>query len=158
MELVMTKTTGNERRSRSAELIGNMLKERRQLLALLFQITDLDGHELKDSDREAFDEFCQVLVDYIAAGHFGLYARISEGNERRKSVSDLAVKIYPRIEQTTEAALAFNERFDPNKADAMDFSGIEEILSSLAENITTRIELEDQLISKMLEQPSTAEA
>ncbi|MDX1519649.1 MAG: Rsd/AlgQ family anti-sigma factor [Gammaproteobacteria bacterium] len=154
----MTKNIKDERRGRSAELIENMLKERKQLLALLFQITDLGSHELEDSDREVFDEFCQVLVDYIAAGHFGLYARISEGTERRKSVADLAVKIYPKIEQTTEAALAFNERFDPNKTEEMDFSGIEQILSSLAESITTRIELEDQLISRMLERTATAEA
>ena len=154
----MTKNIKDERRGRSAELIENMLKERKQLLALLFQITDLGSHELEDSDREVFDEFCQVLVDYIAAGHFGLYARISEGTERRKSVADLAVKIYPKIEQTTEAALAFNERFDPNKTEEMDFSGIEQILSSLAESITTRIELEDQLISRMLERTAIAEA
>ncbi len=154
----MTKKTANERRGRSAELIENMLKERKQLLALLFQITDLGGHELADSDREVFDEFCQVLVDYLAAGHFGLYARIAEGTERRKSVADLAASIYPRIEQTTEIALAFNERFDPNKEVDMDFNEIEGILSNLAENITNRIELEDQLINRMLERSATAEA
>ena len=153
----MKKTKSNERRSRSAELIEHMLKERRQLLALLFQITDLGSHELEDSDRDVFDEFCQVLVDYIAAGHFGLYARIAEGTERRKSVAELAARIYPRIEQTTEIALAFNERFDPNKPEALEFTGIEEILSNLAEHITTRIELEDQLISRMLERTPVTE-
>lgn len=154
----MKKTKDSERRGRSTELIENMLKERKQLLALLFQITDLGGHELQDSERDIFDEFCQVLVDYIAAGHFGLYARISEGTERRKSVADLAVKIYPKIEQSTEVALAFNERYDPNKSEPMDFTDIDEILSNLAESITTRIELEDQLISRMLERSSCAEA
>ncbi|MCG8325922.1 MAG: sigma D regulator [Thiotrichales bacterium] len=153
----MTNTKSNERRGGSAQLIENMLKERKQLLALLFQISEMDTGELAESCRDTFDEFCQVLVDYIAAGHFGLYARISEGTERRRSVAELAVKIYPRIEQTTEIALAFNERFDPARPDAMDFSGIEEILSSLAENITTRIELEDQLIAKVLERSAVTE-
>lgn len=153
----MTDNNRDERRGRSAELIDHMLKERKQLLALLFQISDLESADLEESDRDVFDEFCQVLVDYIAAGHFGLYGRISEGNERRKSVADLAIKIYPAIEQTTEVALAFNERFDPGN-DTMDFNGIEEILSNLAEAITNRIELEDQLISVMLERSVPAEA
>jgi len=154
----MNTTTSDERRGRSTELIDHMLAERRQLLSLLFQITDLGGHELEESDREIFDEFCQVLVDYIAAGHFGLYSRISEGKERRKSVAELAARIYPSIEQSTEVALAFNERYDGNKPEDMDFSDIEEQLSTLAEHITSRIELEDQLINEMLQRSLVAEA
>ncbi len=154
----MTDKNETGRRGGSAELIEHMLKERRQLLALLFQLSDLRQHELEDSDREMFNEFCQVLVDYIAAGHFGLYARISEGNERRKSVANLAAKVYPSIEKTTEIALAFNERFDPASKEQFDFSDIENILSDLAESITTRIELEDQIIEKMLDRAETVEA
>lgn len=154
----MNTTTSDERRGRSTELIDHMLAERRQLLSLLFQISDLGGHELEESDREIFDEFCQVLVDYIAAGHFGLYSRISEGKERRKSVAELAARILPSIEESTEVALAFNERYDANKTDDMDFSDIEKQLSTLAEHITSRIELEDQLINEMLQRSLVAEA
>jgi len=103
-----------------------------------------------DPDRELLNEFCQVLVDYIAAGHFGLYERIVEGTERRRSVADLAVKLYPRIEETTQAALAFNEKYDADRED-IDMSRLHEELSMLGEELTNRIEYEDQIIKKLSE-------
>lgn len=139
-----------ERRSRSNELIQHMLKERNQLLSLLLQVSAEDSENDSTQSIGGLEEFVQVLVDYIAAGHFGLYERISEGKERRKAVSDLAVKIYPRIEQTTELALAFDEKYNSennNKA----LNHFQEDLSKLGEELTTRIELEDQLIQLMLE-------
>jgi regulator of sigma D len=95
------------------------------------------------------EEFNQVLVDYIAAGHFGLYQRIAEGNERRKAVIELAAQIYPRIEQTTEIALAFDEKYNPENNEN-ELHNFEEDLSMLGEELTTRIELEDQLINLLL--------
>ena len=38
--------------------------------------------------KDLLGEFNSVLVDYIAAGHFSLYQRIVEGNERRQAVGD----------------------------------------------------------------------
>ena len=94
------------------------------------------------------EEFDQVLVDYIAAGHFGLYERIAEGKERRKAVSNLAIEIYPRIKQTTEIALAFDEKYN-SENDQQDLSKLQGDLSHLGEELATRIELEDQLIQLM---------
>ena len=149
----MAEQTGvvEERRSKSTELIQHMLKERNQLLSLLLQVSsdDMENDSLQSvSDLE---EFLQVLVDYIAAGHFGLYQRISEGKERRKAVSDLAVEIYPRIETTTQIALAFDEKYNSDDSKEHDMSKFQSDLSMLGEELTTRIELEDQLISLMLE-------
>jgi len=139
-----------ERRASSNELIQHMLKERNQLLSLLLQVSS-EGSE-GDSVKSVVDleEFVQVLVDYIAAGHFGLYERISEGKERRKAVSDLAVEIYPRIEQTTELALAFDEKYNPENNNN-ELNHFHEDLSKLGEALTVRIELEDQLIQLLLE-------
>ena len=135
-----------ERRSQSNELIQHMLKERNQLLSLLLQVSNKN---LTQTDNE-LEEFVEVLVDYIAAGHFGLYERISEGKERRKAVSDLALKIYPRIEKTTEIALAFDEKYNSDSSNE-DFSKLQADMSFLGEELTTRIELEDQLIQLMLD-------
>ena len=135
-----------ERRSQSNELIQHMLKERNQLLSLLLQVSNKN---ITQTDNE-LEEFVEVLVDYIAAGHFGLYERISEGKERRKAVSDLALKIYPRIEKTTEIALAFDEKYNSD-SEHEDFSKLQADLSLLGEELTTRIELEDQLIQLMLD-------
>ena len=139
-----------ERRGGTSELISNMLTERNQLLALLLQASSMETGNGEDLDRELLNEFCQVLVDYIASGHFGLYERIVEGTERRRSVADLAVKLYPRIEKTTQAALAFNEKYDADRED-IDTSRLHEELSVLGEELTNRIELEDQIIKKLSE-------
>ncbi len=139
-----------ERRATSNELIQHMLKERHQLLSLMLQVSQ-EGTQAKSVKSLAnLEEFNQVLVDYIAAGHFGLYERIAEGKERRKAVSDLAIKIYPRIEQTTQIALAFDEKYNPENNDS-ELNKFQEDLSMLGEELTTRIELEDQLIELMLE-------
>ncbi len=139
-----------ERRGGTSELISNMLTERNQLLALLLQASSMGAGNGEDLDRELLNEFCQVMVDYIASGHFGLYERIVEGTERRRSVADLAVKLYPRIEKTTQAALAFNEKYDADRED-IDTSRLHEELSILGEELTNRIELEDQIIKKLSE-------
>jgi regulator of sigma D len=156
MKEQLNKTQENEtqeRRAASYELIQHMLKERNQLLTLLLQVSS-DSSENKSAQLGAdLEDFIQVLVDYIAAGHFGLYQRIAEGKERRKSVSELAVKIYPRIEQTTQIALAFDEKYNMENENRT-FDSFAEDVSMLGEELTTRIELEDQLIQLLLEPKS----
>ena len=142
-----------ERRTGSQELIQHMLKERNQLLALLLQVSSDSSHHESEQLITDLEEFVQVLVDYIAAGHFGLYERIAEGKERRKAISELAVKIYPRIEQSTQIALAFDEKYNPDKEDRQ-LDEFPQDVSKLGEELTTRIELEDQLIQLMLDPKS----
>ena len=74
---------------------------------------------------------------------------MAEGKERRQSVSELAIQIYPRIEQSTQIALAFDEKYNPeNNEDELNH--FQEDLSMLGEELATRIELEDQLIQLLL--------
>ena len=141
--------TENERRSSTPSLISNMLDERQQLFTLLLQVYKIEPLNTPESDMDLLNEFCQVLVDYIAAGHFGLYERIIEGRERRKKVAAIAMKIYPKIEDTTQLALRFNEKYAPDKA-ARDFSEIQQDLSRLGEELTSRIELEDRLLKELI--------
>jgi len=138
-----------ERRSTANQLIDNMLNERKQLLALLLQTSNLVPGDAERSDNDLLEEFCQVLVDYIAAGHFGLYERISQGKEKRRTVADLANTVYPKIEESTQIALEFSSKYNPERIKT-GLNNLQKDLSVLGEALTTRIELEDQLISKML--------
>ncbi len=138
-----------ERRGGTSSLISNMMVERNQLLNLLVQTSTKDSNGADVFDKDSLDEFCQVLVDYIAAGHFGLYERIVEGTERRRGVADLAVELYPRIDETTQAALAFNEKYDAGKE--ADAAQLHLDLSELGEQLSNRIEYEDQIIQKLSE-------
>ena len=143
-----------ERRSNTAELIDHMLVERQQLLSLLLQVSELKNEELNNTDEELLDEFCQVLVDYIASGHFGLYDRIIKKQERRKNVSELALRIYPSIDKTTQTVLSFNEKYDPENA-RRKLAELQVDLSILGEDLASRIELEDQLIQCLQESRET---
>jgi regulator of sigma D len=104
--------------------------------------------ENRESAASALQHFCQVMVDYIAAGHFSLYERIANGTERRKKIADLAAELYPRISDTTEVALDFNDKYDSANHHDMG-TGLANDLSKLGEELAVRVELEDKLLSAM---------
>ncbi len=141
--------SASARRAGSREMVRKLLSERTEMFVLycrLAGLTPYQGKPVKTNDvHELLQEFCQVLVDYIAAGHFSIYERIISGNERRKEVADAANQIYPRIAESTEAALAFNDQYDTDER--FELSGaFHESLSNLGEQLALRIEMEDQLL------------
>jgi len=97
------------------------------------------------------EEFCQELVDYMAIGHFEIYRRIEDGNERRDEIIRLAEKIMPRINDTTQVAIAFNDLYDdtPSLNDEA-FEQLPNYLAKLGQELATRIDLEDKLINTLL--------
>lgn len=130
--------------------IRHMLEERRELLSLLLRVSGLTHHGKDLPNANLLEKFCELVVDYIAAGHFGLYQRIVEGKERRNRVADLAGTIYPQIEKTTRVALAFSEKY---KIDGVHDrpENLQSDLSELGVALTTRIELEDRLITAVVD-------
>src|SRR3990172_5680814 len=107
--------SAKDRRAGSREMVKKLLAERTEMFVLFCRLAGIapyQGKPVKNGIHEHLQEFCQVLVDYIAAGHFSLYERIVSGTERRKELADLAADLYPRIAGTTEAALAFNDQYD----------------------------------------------
>lgn len=141
--------TDPRRREQTRKLIEDMLKERQQMLVLLWELSKLDFATVDAPTLEMLQDFQEVLVDYIAAGHFGLYQRISEGTERRKAVLDVAREIYPRVATTTDVAVEFTERYErPDEALVRD--KLTHDLSVLGEMFSNRLELEDRLILAML--------
>ena len=138
-----------ERRTGSLELIKKLTDERTEVLTLYCKVAGLRPFDDEKQDvHELLEQLCQMLVDYVAVGHFSLYERIVSGQERRQAVADLAEKLYPRIAETTEAVLDFNDKYDceDNCPISNDF---EEDLSVLGEIMAERIELEDKLLEVM---------
>jgi len=137
-----------ERRSSSQEVIQKLMAERAEMLVLYCQIAGLDPYGKNSRGKHTLDllqKFCQVLVDYIAAGHFSLYERVVNGTERRQRIAGLADQLYPRIADTTEAALDFNDKYDCGDHCQIAAS-FDDDLSRLGEELATRIELEDKLL------------
>ncbi len=140
---------GSDRRQRTRQLIDKMLAQREQLMALLCAVSGVEPFATEKPLPQLLEEFCQVLVDYIASGHFGLYERIAVGTERRKAVVKLAQQSYAKIVDTTQVALDFNEKYDDLK-DRDDLEILQPDLWRLGEELATRIELEDKLIESLL--------
>lgn len=140
-----TTERSEDRRSNTRELVEKLLEERAKMLVLYCRAAGLDADPPEDSLAKTVQEFCQLLVDYIAAGHFTLYERIIRGEERRQRVADVADDIYPDIAATTGAALDFNDKYEhPDKVN--DDEQLAQDLSVLGEQLASRIELEDKLI------------
>ncbi|EIK54772.1 anti-RNA polymerase sigma 70 factor [Stutzerimonas stutzeri TS44] len=123
-------------------LIDRWLQERHAL------VNAFDGlHVESDSaTRQALQKFCQLLVDYVSAGHFEIYEQLLA---EAKAFGDargieLAKQIYPRIETITQVLLAFNDRCE--KGDCFDSPGLSEELRQLGQLLHERFDLEDCLI------------
>lgn len=143
----------NERRARTRKEIKQLIKERNTVLTQYYNLAkhteepELDQH----TTAELLEEFCQELVDYMATGHFEIYRRIEDGNERRTDITSLAETIMPRINNTTQIAVDFNDLYDDtSNISKAAFEQLPNYLSKLGEELATRIDLEDQLIDTLL--------
>ena len=144
----------SERRSRTRKEIKQLIEERNSVLAQYYNLAkhaESDNDDL-NSTLEMLQEFCQELVDYMALGHFEIYRRIEEGNERRDDINKLADRVMPRINDTTQIAIAFNDLYDDtSNLDEAAVTQLPNYLAKLGEELATRIDLEDQFINTLLD-------
>lgn len=137
-----------ERRGKSKSMTDKMVIERSEMLILFCRVAGLEPFTAPPDSKDTpklVQEFCQIMVDYIASGHFLLYERIVSGKERRKDVSDLAQEMYPKISSTTEIVLDFNDKYDTEHTEQL-LGSLDKDLSVLGEALANRIEMEDRLL------------
>ncbi len=142
-----------ERRARARDEIKRLIAERNTVLSQYYNLAKHVDNTATDRSGtlDLLEEFCQQLVDYLATGHFEIYRRIEEGNERRDEIVKLAEKILPRINDTTQIAVAFNDLYDDiEHIDDAVVKQLPSYLSKLGKELASRIELEDQLINTLL--------
>lgn len=125
------------------QLIDRWLQERHELVRVYNSLNDKP--QAPSANADGLQRFCEVLLDYVSAGHFEVYEQLLNeakafGDQRGL---DLAKQIYPRIEAITEVALAFNDRCD--NGDCRDLCLSTE-LKQLGQLLHERFELEDCLI------------
>lgn len=137
--------SGEDRRSQTSHLVNELLGERQQMWALYCKVAGLEPFTPDKPVDALLKEFCQVLVDYISLGHFGLYQKIMSGEERRQGVVEVAEKIYPRMSDVAAQAIEFNDMV-ANSNGGVPMKKLSDELSHLGEELATRIELEDKLL------------
>jgi regulator of sigma D len=146
--MTLAGTQAGERRIGTQDMIDKLLAERQQMLVLFCRVAGLEPYSAGKTTIEALQDFCQVLVDYSAFGHFEIYQRIANGQERRERVIQVAEQVYNRIAEASEVAVAFNDKYDGD-SHQLDLGRLSDDMSLLGEELAVRIEMEDRIISAL---------
>lgn len=127
--------------------LGKWLEERKELLVLYCNYGDHPDVYPRWSDVK---RFCQILVDYVSAGHFEVYDQlIREAEAANDSSVSLAEELYPKLHQTTQVALDFNDKYSTEENWENNHQDFQEDLSRLGEELSHRFEMEDRLVNEM---------
>ena len=133
-----------------SELIDRWLKERQELLVHYCALSGETDRNDIEALQPKFVRLCEVLMDYLSAGHFEVYEQlIQEAREFNDGGLELAARVYPEIEKTTEIALNFNDRLDGGTLTGEDAEQLFGELSRLGEALENRFEMEDVLIDQL---------
>lgn len=145
---MLEECTIKERWSGVNDMIERWLEERQALIVQYCGVSGVNQFSPAQSHRR-LDSFCQILVDYVSAGHFEIYYQLlREAEEFKDGSAELAKALFPKLNITTEAALEFNDKYSSSKQnDQLD--ELSNHLSMLGETLESRFELEDQLIEVM---------
>lgn len=138
-------TTAQERWGGVHKLIDRWLAERKQLVQ---QYTELrQAAESNQTTQTALESFCDIVVDYVSAGHFEVYEQLIREAEDFQDQGGLALarQLYPRIETITQSAVEFNDHYGRAGSDG-DRALMQERLLHLGALLHERFELEDCLI------------
>lgn len=138
--------TAKERWGGVNQIIDRWLEERQQMLVSFCALSD--RKESIDSDaahEEKLRRLCQILVDYVSAGHFEIYDQlIKEGREfEDQNALKEAGTLFTTIDKTTEEVLDFNDKY----LETDDLTAIDDDLSALGDTLETRFNAEDRMIA-----------
>lgn len=125
-------------------IIDRWLKERQELLVLYCNLSDISSEPDKIVRGGELKALCQVMVDYVSAGHFEIYDKLVQEGHDFDDQEGLkkAGKLYKSIDATTEYVLDFNDKYQETD----DLEAIETDLSRLGEVLVNRFEAEDKMI------------
>ncbi len=136
-----------------SKILDGWLQQRQELIVEFCTVSGVHDSTsaLALDTEEGLRHFCELMVDYISAGHFEVYDHLIQEAEEFNDGSGMEVArcIYPQISKTTELVLAFNDRFDALLNGDSPSSNLARELSGLGETLVSRFDLEDQLIENL---------
>ncbi|MFT5082158.1 MAG: regulator of sigma D [Lentisphaeria bacterium] len=136
--------SAQERWGGVSEIIDRWLKSRQELLVQYCSLSEI----VETSDHEEYgpslQKLCQIMVDYISAGHFEVYDQlVKEGRDFNNTAGlESAGDFFKTIDSCTEYLLDFNDKY----LETDDLGTIVADLSSLGEVLERRFEVEDSMI------------
>lgn len=136
----------------SVSAIDSWLDNRQQVIVSYCKLASLPPFESDRSTlptQQQVQEFCQLLLDYLSAGHFEVYDRIvTESATKNNNNQQLAEQLYPKIAASTDLALEFNDKYADHLSTRQ--SGPFDLeLSALGQALEERFSFEDELINTL---------
>ena len=138
-------------------MIEEWLQQRQHLIVLYCSICGVH-QQINDSPTkiQRLKSFCQTLVDYASAGHFEVYKKLlHEAEQVNDAALGIAEKTLPKIQETTEILLDFNDRYETEELTEEMQVTLAKHLSKLGEAMVARFDLEDELVG-LLQSPQAA--
>ena len=130
--------------------VDSWLTERSQVIVMYCKLSGY-RNQTKLPESNQINGFCDILIDYVSAGHFEVYEQIVNDCDINGPTSiELLNQLYPDISETTDVVVSFNEKYSKtvNSNDEL-MSRFDTDLSSLGEAIAKRVDLEDNLIETL---------
>jgi regulator of sigma D len=106
---------------------------RQRLISYLVKLNHALNDDLPDLSHALLSRFCDSLVDYLSAGHFRVFQRLSP-----------SAQAYAVIEASTQAGIAFNDRF--GALQTVRCAEVKQALEQMARVLSERFETEDALL------------
>ena len=151
--MLTTISTPTEQWGNLDKLIRHWLKERQELIVLYCKVDGLKEFTPQSTPIAVkVQALCQVLIDYVSAGHFEIYHQLmKEAEEFNEDYAALIANTFPEIEKSTALALEFNDRYANVELCEKNMQTMARDLNALGMVMVERFELEDQLINSLHE-------
>lgn len=150
-EVPTTQTVPLEDWSSVDRVITRWLQERQELILLYCKVDGLKQFAKQDTPVSIrVQALCDVLIDYVSAGHFEVYQHLMrEAEQFQDDYQKTIDRILPLIQQSTEIALDFNDRYSSATDCENNMSQLAKDLNNLGIKMVERFDLEDQLIDTL---------
>lgn len=123
--------------------MAELLRERTELLVQFCRLAGTSEVTPEQARLKLLRSFCQLLVDYVALWQFELQPMLLDVGE--ESAAELG-RWQPVMEQSSQTALAFNDRYD-DKAHPIELFDLDVHLSRLGEVLAERFDAEDRVLA-----------
>lgn len=145
---MLDQCTIKERFEGVTQLLDRWLRERQDLIVQYCALSGVNESRPQDAGTR-LEQFCQVLVDYVSAGHFEVYYQlIREAESFEDGSAEQAKALLPHLIESTEVAMDFHDKYADQEG---PYNSLPKDLSTLGETMATRFDYEDRLIDTLHE-------
>lgn len=127
-----------------SQIVDRWLAERQQMLVKYCALSETKGAD-DDTRGSKLRAMCEIMVDYVSAGHFEVYDQLLKEGQDFGDTEALkkGAELFTKVDATTEEILDFNDKYQETD----DLTTLDSDLSQLGEVLEARFSAEDQMIA-----------